>query len=244
MRPGTGRCGWGCLAEAAAGARCVHRRIVQMACGRMMFVCAVLRSEVLRLAACRLEPSGWRQAGNQAEFARPVTSEIAARLDFAFGEYDSPPRVNVTPYIAIVHEGIEAARKFITGRALYTLNEQIQTLMGDHRAHYRWSFIEPGMDGAADRLVSDCLEYAPSFYEQFRSLGDIARTLERMTLAKRSIMKESLALAYCLQGRLAEAEEALQDEINAARANPRDIANQQLPKYQELFGLQLDLRPH
>jgi hypothetical protein len=59
----------------------------------------------------------------------------------------------------------------------------------------------------------------------------------------RSIPKESLALAYCVQGRLAEAEEALRDEINAARINPQDIANQQLPKYQELFGLQLDLGP-
>jgi hypothetical protein len=115
--------------------------------------------------------------------------------------------------------------------------------MGDLQAHYRWSFTEPDMDSAADRLVSDCLGYASSFYEQFRSLDDIINALEGMTLARRSIPKESLALAYCVQGRLAEADEALRDEINAARINPQDIANQQLPKYQELFGLQLDLGP-
>lgn len=204
---------------------------------------ASLQSEVLRLAGDRLEPSGWERVGRQAKFARPVTSEINARLDFAFGIYDKPPRVHVTPYIAVAHEGVEAARKFITGERLYTLNEQIQEIMRDPQAHYRWSFMEPDMGSAADRLVSDCLEYAPSFYEQFRSLDDIINALEGMTLARRSIPKESLALAYCVQGRLAEAEEALQDDVNAARANPQDIANQQLPKYQELFGLQLDLRP-
>lgn len=198
---------------------------------------ASLQPEVLRLTGCRLEPSGWQQAGSEAKFSRPVTPEINARLDFALATHDKPPRVNVTPYIAIVHEGVEAARKFITGKSLYTLNRQIQEIMGDPQAHYRWSFKEPDMDGAADRLVSDCLEYAPPFYEQFLSLDDIVSALEGMTLAKRSIPKESLALAYCVQGRLAEAEEALRDEINAARANPRDIANQQLPKYQELFGL-------
>jgi hypothetical protein len=105
--------------------------------------------------------------------------------------------------------GVEAARKFIADKPLYTLNKQIQEIMGDLRAHYRWSFTEPDMDSAADRLVSDCLEYASSFYEQFRSLDDIINALEGMTLARRSIPKESLALAYCVQGRLAEAEEAL-----------------------------------
>jgi hypothetical protein len=204
---------------------------------------ASLQSEVLRLAGCRLEPSGWQQVGSQAKFTRPVTSEINARLDFAFGIYDKPPRVTVTPYITVVHEGVEAARKFIADKPLYTLNKQIQEIMGDLRAHYRWSFTEPDMDSAADRLVSDCLEYASSFYEQFRSLDDIINALEGMTLARRSIPKESLALAYCVQGRLAEAGEALRDEINAARINPQDIANQQLPKYQKLFGLQLDLGP-
>jgi hypothetical protein len=67
--------------------------------------------------------------------------------------------------------------------------------------------------------------------------------LEGMTLARLSIPKESLALAYCVQGRLAEAEEALRDETNAAQINPQDIADQQLPRYQELFGLQLHLGP-
>jgi hypothetical protein len=205
---------------------------------------ASLQSEVLRLAGCRLEPSGWQRAGGQARFTQPVTSEINPRLDFAFAIYDKPPQVDVTPYIAVVHEGVEAARKFITGEPLYTLNEQIQGIMRDPLAAYRWSFTEPDMDNAADRLVSDCLEYAPSFYEQFRNLDDIVSALEGMTLARRSIMKESLALAYCVQGRLAEAEEALRDEIIAARVNPQDIANQQLPRYQELFGLQLDLRPY
>jgi hypothetical protein len=204
---------------------------------------ATLQSEVLRLAGCLLEPSGWQQAGSEAKFTRSVTSEISARLDFALATYDKPPRVNVTPYVAIVHEGVEAARKFITGKPLYTLNKQIQEIMGDPQAHYRWSFMEPDMNGAADRLVSDCLKHAPSFYERFRNLDDIINALKGTTLAKRSIPKESLALAYCVQGRLAEAEEALRDEISAARADPRDIANQQLPKYQELFGLQLDLGP-
>jgi hypothetical protein len=108
--------------------------------------------------------------------------------------------------------GVEAARKFIADKPLYTLNKQIQEIMGDLRAHYRWSFTEPDMDSAADRLVSDCL-------------------------ARRSIPKKSLALAYCVQGRLAEAGEALRDEINAARINPQDIANQQLPKYQKTVRL-------
>jgi hypothetical protein len=110
-----------------------------------------LQSEVLRLAGCRLEPSGWQQVGSQANFTRPVTSEINARLDFAFGIYDKPPRVTVTPYIAVVHEGVKAARKFIADKPLYTLNKQIQEIMGDLQAHYRWSFTEPDMDSAADQ---------------------------------------------------------------------------------------------
>ena len=204
---------------------------------------ASLQSEVLCLVGCRLEPSDWQRAGGQAKFTQPVTSEIDARLDFTFAVYGEPPRVTVTPYTEVVHEGVEAARKFITGWTLYTLNKQIQEIMRDPLAHYRWSFAELDMSSAADRLVSDCLEHASSFYEQFRNLDDIVNALEGMTLARRSIPKESLTLAYCVQGRLAEAEEALRDEIIAARINPQDIANQQLPKYQELFGLQLDLRP-
>ena len=150
--------------------------------------------------------------------------------------------MNVTPYVAIVHDGVEKARKFITRRALYTLNEQIQKLMGDPEAHFRWYYSAATIDAAAERLVADCLEYAPPFYERFRSLDDITRALEEMTLAPRSIMKESLAIAYCLQGRLNEAMEILEDDIEAAHANPGDIANEQLPKYSELFGLRFGSR--
>src|SRR6266700_1618282 len=99
---------------------------------------ASLQSEVLRLAGCRLEPSGRQQVGSQAKFTRPVTSEINARLDFAFGIYDKPPRVTVTPYIAVVHERVEAARKFIAGKPLYTLNKQIQETRTSARAGANW----------------------------------------------------------------------------------------------------------
>jgi hypothetical protein len=200
-----------------------------------------LRSEVLQQVGGRLEPCGWKRVRGQAKFVRPVTPEIDARLDLTFANYGVPQRVVAEPYVAVVHDGIERARKFITGRSLYTLNEQILRLMGDAYAHYRWSFTETDMDEPADRLVTDCLEYAPPFYEQFQTMNDITRALEKMAQGKRTIMRESLAIAYCLQGRLDEAKDVLKDDIEAARANPRDVANEQLPKYTELFGLRFDL---
>jgi flagellar biosynthesis GTPase FlhF len=50
-------------------------------------------------------------------------------------------------------------------------------------------------------------------------------------------MRESLAIAYCLQGQLDKAVSVLSDDIEAARSNPRDVAHEQLPKYAEIFGV-------
>jgi hypothetical protein len=202
---------------------------------------ADLQSDVLRQVGRRLEPCGWRRVEGRSSFARPVTPEIDARLDLTFASYSAPPGVSVGPYVAVAHDGVEKARKFITGRSLYTLNKQIQKLMEDTRAHYRWYFTEVDIDEPADRLVADYLEYAPPFYEQFHTLDDITRALEKMAAGKRTIMRQSLAIAYCLQGRLDEAKDVLRDDIDAARFNPHDIANEQLPKYTELFGLRFDL---
>jgi hypothetical protein len=202
---------------------------------------ADLRSEVLQQVGRRLEPCGWSRVKGRSSFVRPVAPEIDARLDLTFADYSAPSGVSVGPYVAVVHDGVEKARKFITGWSLYTLNKQIQKLMKDTHAHYRWYFTEADIDEPADRLVADCLEYAPPFYEQFHTLDGITRALEKMAEGKRTIMRQSLAITYCLQGRLDEARDVLKDDIDAARANPRDIANEQLPKYTELFGLRFDL---
>jgi hypothetical protein len=201
---------------------------------------ADLQSEVLRQVGRRLEPRGWRRVTGRSSFAQSVTPEIDARLDLTFASYSEPPGVSVGPYVAIAHDGVEKARKFITGRSLYTLNKQIQQLMKDTHAHYRWYFTEADIDEPADRLVADYLEYAPPFYEQFNTLDDIIRALEKMAQGKRTIMRQSLSIAYCLQGRLDDAKDVLRHDIDAARFNPRDIANEQLPKYTELFGLHFD----
>ena len=203
-------------------------------------VSADLRAEVLRQVGRRLEPRGWRRVTGRATFARPVTPEIDARLDLTFASWGAPREVVIGPYVAVAHDGIERARKFITGRSLYTLNEQIQQLMRDAYAHYRWYFTYADTEGPADRLVADCLEYAPPFYEQFQTLSDITHALEKMAQGKRTIMRESLAIAYCLQGRLNEARDILKDDAEAAKANPRDVANERLPKYTELFGIRFD----
>jgi hypothetical protein len=201
-----------------------------------------LRADVLRLTGDLLVPLGWRPVRGKTSFARPLAPGIEARLYYNFVLYKQPLRANVTPYVEIIHRAVEDARKFITGRPLYTINKQLQSLMADATAHYRWVFIpEDGMELPADRLVLDSLEYAPPFYEQFRTLDDVTRGLEKMAKGKRTIMKESLAIAYCLQGRTQEAVAVLEDDINAMRSNPADIACAQLPKYAELFGLRFEL---
>jgi hypothetical protein len=204
---------------------------------------AELQADVLRLTGDLLEPHNWRPVGGEPRFAQAIAPEIEARLYYNIVFRTQPLRANVTPYVEIIHRAVENAREFITGRPLYTINEQLQFLMGDASAHRRWVFIQADeMDrAAADRLVADSLEYAPPFYEQFRTLGDITLGLEKMAKGKRTIMRQSLAIAYCLQGRTDEALQVLKDDINAARSNPHDIASEQLPKYTELFGLRFDV---
>ena len=202
---------------------------------------AALRTDVLRLMAGLLAPHGWRPVSDETSLARSLSPEIEARLYYNFVMYSQPLRANVTPYVEIIHRVVEDAREFITGRRLYTINEQLQFLMADERAHWRWVISADDMEGPADRLAADSLEYAPPFYDQFRNLDDITSGLERLAKGKRTIMRQSLAIAYCVQGRLEEARHVLEDDVNAMRSNPADIASAQLPLYTDLFGLSFDL---
>lgn len=95
------------------------------------------------------------------------------------------------------------------------------------------------MEVVASGLVADCLQYAPSFFCQFNTLDDIIQYLELREKGKRTIMRQSLAIAYCLAGRLEDARQALSDDV-AAKSNPVDVASQQLPRYTELFSLRFD----
>jgi hypothetical protein len=200
-----------------------------------------LESAVLQLVEGLLSPHGWGQvAHKKTKFSKLIAPEVEARLDYNFTER-GPLRMRVTPYVEVFHQGIEAAREFITGRTLYTLNEQLQYLMADKRPVGGWVFDREGdMEKPAGHLVADSLEYAPPFHLQFRTLDDITKGLEGMAKGKRAIARQSLAIAYCLQGNAESALRVLADDVNAVKANPADIAHERLPRYTELFGLQFE----
>lgn len=197
-----------------------------------------LKEEGIRHIDRLLGPKGWTRVGRETKFCRRGAPGIEVRFNYRFDLRDRPALVTVTPYVEIVHDEIEEFRRLITGKPLYTINAQIQKLMGDSRAHYRWIF-EDGIDPEqpARRLVADSLDYGVPFSEQFQNLADITKGLERLATGKRTIMRESLAIAYCLQGQLDKAALVLSDDIEAAKSNPRDIAHEQLPKYAEIFGV-------
>jgi hypothetical protein len=201
----------------------------------------MLEGQVLALVGDVLTQSGWMRIAQEPRFASRLNADIEARLNYAFAHYTQPARVHVTPYVEVFHRGIEEARNFITGRTLYTVNEQIQRLMNDPRAHYRWMFVDgEDMEAVASGLAADCLQYAPSFFSQFNTLDDIIQYLELRAKGKRTIMRQSLAIAYCRAGRLGDARQVLGDDVAAARSNPLDIASEQLPRYTELYGLRFD----
>lgn len=200
----------------------------------------MLQSTVLSLVGDMLAQSGWKRLPKEPRFASRLNADIEARLNYTFAHYTQPARVHVNPYVEVFHRGIEEARNFITGRTLYTVNEQVQYLMNDPGAHFRWMFVDgENMEVVASGLVADCLQYAPSFFCQFNTLDDIIQYLELREKGKRTIMRQSLAIAYCLAGRLEDARQALSDDV-AAKSNPVDVASQQLPRYTELFSLRFD----
>jgi hypothetical protein len=195
-------------------------------------------ADALQLIGDMLSPGVWTRVPHGTKFSRLIAPEVEARLDFSLVQRPRPSRIHVTPYVEIFHYGIENARKYITGRTLYTINEQLQFLMADKDSFLAWNFYRDGDPVEAARHVAvDCQEYAPEFYEQFRTLDDIVRGLERLAEGKRTIMRQSLAIAYCLQGNKDAALGVLTDEIEAVKANPDDIAHKQLPRYADLFDL-------
>jgi hypothetical protein len=178
------------------------------------------------------------RVGQETKFSQRGAPGIEVRFNYRFDLRDRPALVTVTPYVEIVHGEIEKFRAMISGKPRYTINAQIQTLMEDPRAHYRWAFeSETDPEQPARRIVSDSLNYGAPFSEQFQTLADITNGLERLAKGRRTIMRESLAIAYCLQGQLDKAVSVLSDDIEAARSNPRDVAHEQLPKYAEIFGV-------
>jgi hypothetical protein len=203
-----------------------------------MLKASELKEEVLRLAADLLSTTGWERVGRQSVFARQIAPKIESRLNFSCILRNNPASVQVTPYVEIVHSDVENARRMIIGRRLYTINSQLRVLMDDAKTHARWIFSERrDIRPVAERLVIDSLTYGVPFTEQFLTLEDITMGLERLAIGKRTIMRESLAICYCLQRMLDKAAEILADEVEAARSNPRDVAHDRLPKYEELFGL-------
>lgn len=72
------------------------------------------------------------------------------------------------------------------------------------------------------RIVADALRYGEPYMRRFGMLGEITEALESLATGKRSIMSQSLAICYCLQGRRKEAVAALTGEIEAARADPHE----------------------
>jgi hypothetical protein len=203
-----------------------------------------LTSAVLRRVADLLEPLGWRRkAGWDGDlFERAADGKLRARFNYSLASYRNPTRIIVTPYVEVAHEDVESARKFITGRSLYTLNAQIQTLMGDPSAHMEWVFVHGQDHGlAARRLVSDWVTHGSPFADQFRDLADIVAWLERRTRGERTVMRQSLAIAYCLQGKHDSALAVLAEYAAQARRNPRDPSNTQLPRYRDLFDLPASL---
>jgi hypothetical protein len=201
-----------------------------------------LKGEGIRHIDRILGSKGWMRVGRETKFSRRGAPGIEVRFNYRFDLRDRPALATVTPYVEIVHDEIEKFRALISGKPLYTINAQIQTLMEDSHAHYRWVFeSETDLECPARRLVEDSLDYGVPFSEQFQTLADITSGLERLARGKRTIMRESLAIAYCLQGKLDQASSVLSDDIEAARSNPRDVAHEQLGRYEELFGVPISI---
>lgn len=201
-----------------------------------------LKEEGVRLMAGLLAPAGWQRTGRQPVFAKDTAPGIQGRLNFNCVLRNKPACVHVTPYAEIVHQEVESVRQAITGKRYYTINTQIQSLMGDVDAHWRWIFSEDKeIEPVASRIVADALSYGEPFIRRFETLGEITRGLESLAKGERSIMRQSVAICYCLQGRQEEAVAALSGEIEAARADPHEIAHERLRKYADIFSLPISV---
>jgi hypothetical protein len=200
-----------------------------------------LKEEGLRLVGDLLSPNGWKRVGRQPIFLKESAPKVTSRFNYSCVLSNNPASVKVTPYVEVLHSDVENTRRAITGKRFYTINSQLQALMGDEETLWRWIFSErKAVRPVAERLVSDSLNYGVPFINQFRTLQEITTGLE--ALAKgHAIMRESLAICYCLQGMLDKAAEALCDEVEAARSNPRHPAHDRLVKFVEIFGVPLSL---
>jgi len=201
-----------------------------------------LKEQGLGLIANLLSPEGWNRIGRKPAFSKESAPGIQSHFNFNCVLRNKPACVHVTPYVEIVHQEVEAVRRAITGKHYYTINSQMQTLMGDVGAHWRWMFADgKDLELIASRIVNDSLTYGNPFIERFKTLEDITSGLESLAKGKRTIMQQSLAICYCLLGMPDKAVAVLSDEIEAARSDPHDVAHERLQKYVDIFGLPISL---
>jgi hypothetical protein len=197
-----------------------------------------LKEEGLRICGDLLQPYGWRRLGRQTLFAKEEGSKIEKRFNLNCVLSNHPVLVRVTPYAEVIHADVEDMRKAIIGRCSYTINDQIQFLMKDPDAHLRWIYEDGGNTASiTGRIVTDSLTYGTPYLEQFQTLGDITGALERFKDGQRSIMRQSLIICYCLEGRLDEAADMLRRDLEMAAGNPQDPLHEQVRKYVAIFGV-------
>jgi hypothetical protein len=199
-----------------------------------------MKDAALAVFGERLDGLGFRRLGKRSVFAKENAPGIQARLNFNFRLNNIGNFAAVDVLAEVNHDGVEKTRMLITGSAAFTVLEYLAMLMwlGKSEEDMTWTFWgSRPIPSLADKIADACIQYGVPFLDGFRSLDDIIMYLE--SVHDHYTMSQSLAIAYCIQGRLDDAARVLAGDIDEARTKP--VKRREAERYIELFNLPVEL---
>ena len=181
-----------------------------------------MKNAALAVFGERLEGTGFRRLGKRSIYAKENAPGIEARLNFKFSLDNLASIASVQVNAEIHHKEIEKVRKLITGESAFTIIAYLDRLMrlAGSRPDSSWTFWGPkAIPSLAENIADAAIGYGVPFLERFTTLGDVITYLE--TVSNHYTMEQSLAIAYCIQGRPDDAVSFLASGIDKARTSSR-----------------------
>jgi hypothetical protein len=201
-----------------------------------------MKNAALAVFGEKLEGTGFRRLGKRSIYAKENAPGIEARLNFKFSLDNLASIASIQVNAEIHHKEIEKVRKLITGESAFTILAYLRSLMrlAGSPPDSTWTFWGPkAIPSLAENIADAAIGYGVPFLARFTTLGDVITYLETVSNQNHYTMEQSLAIAYCIQGRPDGAVGVLASGIDKARTSPR--WRREIEKYIELFDLPIEL---